>query len=56
MADITMCLGDGCNLKNSCYRHKATPSYYRQAYFLEPPYSEENGTCEFYWELGNTNG
>ena len=55
MADITMCSGFGCNLRENCYRHNAKPSYYRQAYFLEPPYSEETGTCDHYWPMKGEN-
>jgi hypothetical protein len=38
MADITMCDGGNCPLKDTCYRYKATPNEHRQAYFLEEPY------------------
>ena len=58
MPDITMCLGEQketksvCPLRNSCYRYTATPSKYRQSYFVEAPYIvEPDGTsCEYFWK------
>lgn len=32
MADITMCTNKQCPLSESCYRFKAKPNEYRQAY------------------------
>jgi hypothetical protein len=49
MPDITMCQGNDCPLKKTCYRHKATPSKFRQSYFIEAPYKDEN--CSHYWEI-----
>jgi hypothetical protein len=43
-----MCKGDGCELKNNCYRYLATPSYY-QSFFASPPV--KNGSCDHYWEM-----
>ena len=37
MADISMCLGKGCPLRDTCYRHTAKPNEYRQAYFVSAP-------------------
>ena len=37
MADITMCKGDNCPSKQTCYRFLATPSEYRQSYFYPTP-------------------
>lgn len=50
MPDISMCEGQGCPLKDTCYRHTATPSSYLQAYFCDPPYDKEEKTCTFYWD------
>lgn len=47
MPDITMCEGTGCPAKESCYRFTATPSEFRQSYFVEPPIKD--GKCEYYW-------
>ena len=44
MADITMCSGTNCPLKETCYRYKATPSSW-QSYFSEPPFKD--GECEY---------
>jgi hypothetical protein len=46
MPDITMCKGDGCKSKHTCYRYKAKPSDYMQSYFLVTPI-KDNG-CEYY--------
>ncbi len=46
MADITMCSGEGCELKLECYRHTANREYY-QSYFIKPPI--KNGKCDMFW-------
>jgi hypothetical protein len=46
MPDITMCKGEGCEVKETCYRFTAKPSEYQQAYFPETP--SVNGGCEYY--------
>ena len=46
MPDITMCKGENCPLKQTCYRYNAKPSDY-QSYFMEPPV--DNGKCEYFW-------
>jgi hypothetical protein len=48
MADITMCRGDGCGLKDDCYRYLAKASE-RQSFFVKPP--AKNGSCEYYWKV-----
>ncbi len=54
MPDITMCTGEGCPRAETCYRKRATPSEYLQAYFTKPPYSQSNHEiCEYYWSLFN---
>ena len=45
MPDITMCSGEGCKSKETCYRYKAMPSPV-QSYFLKPPIV--NNGCEHY--------
>jgi hypothetical protein len=50
MPDITMCRGNGCEIKDNCYRHKAEPSEFRQSWFMEPPFDTES-ECEYFWEL-----
>jgi hypothetical protein len=48
MPDITMCNGQGCELKSTCYRYKAEPNM-RQSYFTEAPIEDEQ--CDYYIEL-----
>ena len=55
MADITMCEGKDCNMKETCYRFKAIACEYYQAYFSEAPHDNKkdedgNTECEYYWE------
>lgn len=50
MAEIAMCRGDGCPLKDMCYRHTAEKDPYRQMYYTKTPY--ENGKCKQYWNNG----
>jgi hypothetical protein len=51
MADITMCKGNYCPLKESCYRYTAKPNEYRQSYFVNAPV--KNGKCNEYMKLNN---
>jgi len=51
MADISMCSGKDCPLKDSCYRYTAEPSEYRQAYFASSPYSFISKKCLMYWKI-----
>lgn len=57
MPDISMCFGKDCPMKESCYRFTAKPNEYSQSYFQEPPFiqteSDEQPTCEYYWEIEN---
>ena len=53
MPDITMCEGNDCPLKERCYRFTATPNEYRQAYFVDPPYIDDE--CTYFWELDKDN-
>jgi hypothetical protein len=53
MADITMCRGDGCGLKDDCYRYLAKASE-RQSFFMKPPV--KNGSCEYYWKVKDKKG
>ena len=49
MPDITMCNGVGCQMKETCYRYKATPSEFRQSYFFTAP--NKGLDCNYYWKL-----
>jgi hypothetical protein len=48
MADITMCKEEACPLKMQCFRYRATPDLYWQAYYVkgELPAGEE---CRVKW-------
>lgn len=48
MADITMCSGKNCSMKNRCFRYTATADKYRQSYFATPPIN--NGKCHYFWD------
>ncbi len=50
MPDITMCTGEACNKKNSCYRYTADSDIRGQSYFVTPPVKED-GTCDSYWKI-----
>ena len=47
MADYTACHGEGCLLKQHCYRHRIAceAGNQRQSYFLVVPYDRENHPC-----------
>ena len=49
MADISMCSGDGCEAKHTCYRFTAKPGLAWQSYFTVPPIKD--GGCEYYYKL-----
>ena len=50
MPDITMCNGNYCELAQTCYRYKATPSEYRQSYFTKTP-NTTSYDCDYYWKI-----
>lgn len=45
MADITMCKGVGCEVRGTCYRYTAEPSYMQSCFSKTPSL---NGECEYY--------
>lgn len=49
--DITMCMGNGCPLKENCLRYKSIPNEDYQSYFTEIPYKLKENKCEFYWPI-----
>lgn len=65
MPDIAMCSGDGCPMRETCYRAMATPSKYRQSYFATPPFNlsghasadqlvtvtQRREACEYYYPI-----
>lgn len=46
MPDIAMCNGHGCEKRERCYRHTATPTEH-QTYFAAPPLRQ--GKCDYFW-------
>jgi len=44
MPDISMCHGEGCEKKDTCYRHTAKPSPFMQSYIAPEPKD-----CKHYW-------
>jgi hypothetical protein len=46
MSDITKCKGEGCPLKESCYRYTSDISML-QSYFITLPYKDQE--CDMYW-------
>jgi hypothetical protein len=50
MADISKCLGTGCDKKESCYRFTAPSNPYWQS--VTPYYKqlEEGGECDSFWD------
>ena len=49
MADIAMCKGEGCLLRDKCYRHTATPGEHWQSY-IAPQYDPDTGQCKRFLE------
>lgn len=47
--DISMCTGDKCPTRETCYRYTAKPSP-RQSYFVDPPIGAD-GECEYFMEV-----
>jgi hypothetical protein len=48
MPDITKCSGEGCEMKERCFRYLSRPSLW-QSYFLKPPI--QDGECVKFWEV-----
>ena len=48
MPDIAMCDGEGCPIKEQCWRFMA-PADRWQSYFGAPPMKEEG--CEYFWDM-----
>jgi hypothetical protein len=51
MADICMCSGKDCPVKEKCHRFTSLSIEYGQSYFTEPPGKIEDNTftCDMYW-------
>ena len=58
-ADICKCSGDGCKLKQECYRFRCKADR-QQSYFMVAPIKDD-GTCDHYmsiegWNLKDDDG
>ena len=52
MPDITTCSGEGCKLKDTCYRYTASPNDNdHQSYFLAEGWNHLDGSCKYYLNL-----
>ena len=51
MADITMCPGTDCPVKDKCYRFTANANEWGQSYFMNVPGKivDDKFTCDMYW-------
>lgn len=49
MPDITMCMNDSCQHRVECYRYRAVPYPFAQAYAAFKP--NENGTCTDFYQI-----
>ena len=47
MADMTLCKGINCPMKEQCKRYTSTPNPLYQSYFTESPIKD--GKCEMFW-------
>lgn len=50
MSDITKCTGEGCELKDNCYRYTAPSSELWQSWSNFFDYIDEQG-CQYYWKV-----
>ena len=50
MSDISMCEGEGCEVRETCYRFKSNPNEYWQSY-IKP--NIQLGVCEHYCNINN---
>lgn len=48
MPDISMCNGEGCPVKDTCYRHTAKAKEHGQSWF--DPVRNADGACDSYIE------
>jgi len=57
MADITMCSGKGCRVKDKCYRFTANKNEFRQSYFTKPPINVKDNVliCDYFWGKCSSN-
>ena len=51
MPDITKCRGEGCPLKEQCWRFVCKPALLRQSRWSGTPYDPVTKTCLYLWEV-----
>lgn len=49
MPDISMCTGEDCKLRDTCYRFTAKPNEFMQSYFGKSPIKDD-GTCDYLYK------
>lgn len=49
MPDITKCPGEGCSVREKCYRFTATANQDYQSWMATPSPSGEE--CEYFWKI-----
>lgn len=50
MTDISKCMGNGCPLREKCYRFTA-PSDDWQSYLVGSPYDAKTESCVMFWPI-----
>ena len=54
MPDITMCTNGKCPLSGKCFRFRAMPSEFMQAYScFQPSGYEMDADCDWFMEIGD---
>jgi hypothetical protein len=46
-ADITLCFGEGCPMREKCLRFLTPPDEDAQSFFVNTPWA--NDGCNFFW-------
>lgn len=56
MMDITKCKGDGCPIKNRCYRYTAKSNVFYQSWFMETPLMVKKNKpyCQYFIDNSET--
>ena len=52
MTDISMCRGDGCYVRDECYRFTARPDGMWQAWLSTTP-TDDGKACDYYIDNAN---
>lgn len=49
MADISMCVGENCKLREKCIRYTSKKNGIYQSYLEMTPYDKKSMDCDFFW-------